>query len=206
MNAVINENNKVWVEVLMGIVFYLGLKVTYHFITNRYIADDILGLLHWIGYYPFFMMGYLWNKYNCSAFRFMSEKWIGVLLLLFSTIYGCLVVTNDINNFCISFSLSFVIILGLFLHFKNFHTSNLIGKGLSLLGRYSLVIYLTHYIVLHCFSISRPLALLNENLYIPLGLVFTIIIALLVSFMCIGSGMLAKKYKFIGAILYGEKI
>lgn len=156
-----------------------------------------------ITYFLMYIIGYYFQKYNCL----MKLKPIvySLLFLIFCLLSGFFdygdTAFGDANRVWLQFPLSICASLALLKFFSMYEGSKFkVFNVLGMIGRYTLGIYLCHFVLINISFVSY---IENEyNLFIQFcGLLF---LSFCISLLCIGIQKVVEAYPFLHKIMYGK--
>ena len=158
-------------------------------------------LLHAIKMFPFFMLGVFCNKHKCLAEHVKSNNLLYSSSIIFYLSFLFLQHNNIIPDIFLASGLfAIIILMQLFNKYDN-----MIPKLLSLIGKYSLEIYLFHFLFLP--SISNWDIFLNNKTLMVDNFLFTIVISFIIScpiiFLCIIISIILSHSALLKKIVFG---
>lgn len=175
------------------------------FLTSRYlplVVSKALSLGMCYTLYPFFVLGYFARKYSLIEWLLKNNWLFSIALFLLIPIY-ILFSNGTFNHFIQGRTLVILIIL-LFI-FRQQETSNsYIEKILAFIGRNSLDVYVFQYFFFLIINLRDIAPWFNKTGNVLFESLLLILVALLVSVLCIFLGKLFKKSLFIMKFVYGS--
>lgn len=197
---------KVVLRVLIDVGLALGIWIIL-FLLSRYVLSknitNILSLNSCYNLWPFFILGYLFRKWDITK-EIMRRNWIfSVSLLGYVSIK--LSLDNGLKMHFIPLIMSFCAIISLICLFgwrENEHT--VLDKQLGLIGRNTLDIYIYHYFLLQIISLPLLGKWISstENYFIE-GILL-ILLSLSIAYASIVIGKIIKKSRWLDKMIYGR--
>lgn len=198
--------DKLVIKVLIDAGLALGVWIVL-FLLSRYVLSknitNILSLNSCYNLWPFFILGYLFRKWDLTK-EIMRRNWIFSVSLL-SYVSIKLSLDNGLKMHFIPLIMSFCAIMSLFCLFgwrENKHT--VLDRQLGLIGRNTLDIYIYHYFLLQ--MISLPLLgkwISSTGNYFIEG-VLLILLSLSIAYASIVIGKTIKKSHWLDKVAYGR--
>ena len=198
--------DKLVIKILIDAGLALGVWIVL-FLLSRYVLSknitNILSLNSCYNLWPFFILGYLFRKWDLTK-EIMRRNWIFSVSLL-SYVSIKLSLDNGLKMHFIPLIMSFCAIMSLFCLFgwrENKHTG--FDRQLGLIGRNTLDIYIYHYFLLQ--MISLPLLgkwISSTGNYFIEG-VLLILLSLSIAYASIVIGKTIKKSHWLGKVVYGR--
>lgn len=203
--AILNHNHK---KTETGILTVLGITSLVAFRIGDF-ESDAMGLLsafNFCFYFPLFVLGMLGKKYNSKFQRLLDSK------ISFAFMFFMVMVSLVIKIPLFFVSVTVVLLSFGFAHrvevtSPNFYRNG-IGRILSLLGKFSMEIYLIHYFLLFempnfLSEYFKELSMSCRNVSFP---EFLVVGSVALS-ICLGAITIAKilrKIPYVGSVLLGE--
>lgn len=165
-------------------------------------VNHCLSIYLLLAYFPFFWLGYIVRR-HIFVERFVTNKWIVCLSFLLSMILGMLfyqtssIVLHGFSGICITF-----ILLKLF-KIRDGHVTK-VENHLLLWGRYSLDIYLFQFFFLKVIDVRKVGLWCVDNHHYLVEFIIMLLIAVIVSYVCVGIGVVLRKNSLARKIIYGD--
>lgn len=170
------------------------------FLVSLYIHSSIYISLK---YFLMFMLGYFVKMYGT---RFFFNRYVlGISILIFSFLSWRFVFGESSKGLqlLVSIPASVIILnMSLFIQMDNDVSKKWLYRKFLYLGQNSLMIYLTHYIlVMICNGVKLNVGYINS---VPLFFILSIL-AFIICWLCIVIGNTISKVPFCGLLIYGKK-
>lgn len=192
--------NELTFSITINAIIYLLLIYFYY----THTLSNIYFYLSFIKLYPFFILGYLYERYKNIQY-ILSENQLSLSLSLFC--FTLCWIYKDIVNCKIAISGFFAINI-LVYYFKS--NENIMPNILSVIGRNSLEIYIFHWFLLPSLSIISDWFTANKQLDIDISdnfiilVSFSFIVAAPIIAACIIFSNIIKQSKYIKLMGFGE--
>lgn len=149
-------------------------------------------------YFPFYLLGLIASRGKDCFHKFITNKWIVMIELTF---FLFLFFSKDIGwNRGMARGL-FGLLLAYVLFYKNqnfFSPQNFVGNQLSMIGRYTLPIYLIHYFFLRLLDLKW----ISESIDIAWQPVAITLLAVIISFLIVYASLIVRYVISLSPILY----
>ena len=147
-------------------------------------------------------MGFIVRKHK-EIEKIIDNMWLCVVFFVLSVIFGVLfyerlnIIYHGLSGVFITF-----VLLKLFKLCES--RGSVIEKQLALFGRNSLDIYLYQFFLLKLIDVSLVGKWSNSSHNYIVEFIIMLLMAILISYICIGIGLLLKKSSLIRKIVYGD--
>ena len=198
----LNKINCWYIDALIGIIieiiFYIGWMPE-----NK--LTDVLCLLNVASFYPYFIMGYIFRKYNIIEFV-KSNNIIFTISLLVYILLFCIPFETHILKIVsqrLLMPLSAILIcLNLFMNRED--NNSLVEQSLSSLGKKTLDIYIIHYFIICSINLTMLGKWYNYTNNYLLATINTVIVSIIIAYISVYIGKLLRRSKFINLYVFGE--
>lgn len=192
--------NELLLSITINVIIYLLLIYFYY----SHALSNVYFYLSFIKLYPFFILGYLYERYKNIQY-ILSENQLSLSLSFFC--FALCWIYKDVVNSKIALSGFFAINI-LIYYFKS--NENTIPNILSIIGRNSLEIYIFHWFLLPSLSTISDWFITNKQLNIDISNNFIIlasisfIVTVPIIVACMIFTNIIKQSKYIRLIGFGE--
>lgn len=197
-----NRRNRWWMDAVIAIMFealfYIGWK-------PENTLTDVMCLLNAASFYPFFIMGYMVNKYEIINWL-KKQNWLFTVSL---TAYIFMLAFQFENHALHSLTWRLLmpltgILTSLLLFANRENEDTWIERQLAFIGKHTLDIYILHYFIISSINLTMVgqwFADTNNGL---LATLLAIIIAIPVAYISTYAGQLLRKSEFLRKYAFGE--
>ena len=188
------------IDVLL-MVFVISFMVVLYKILSWQV-NQIFSIYLLLAYFPFFWLGFIVRKHK-EIEKIIDNMWLCVVFFVLSVIFGVLfyerlnIIYHGLSGVFITF-----VLLKLFKLCES--RGSVIEKQLALFGRNSLDIYLYQFFLLKLIDVSLVGKWSNSSHNYIVEFIIMLLMAILISYICIGIGLLLKKSSLIRKIVYGD--
>lgn len=200
-NHIFKYTRTSWVlDLCTALCIYVMFKLLFVFLQNT--ISDFLSLARLIEMWPFFIMGFLFQKYDIVKYL-VEKNYIYTLFLvtlpIFLFIYGKHYLTHGVQLLSVSFIGTYMF---LFIRRENNHTY--IEDLLSSIGRHSLDVYIFHFFLLNLVSLPFWGQWFLQTKNFLLEMLVILPLAIIISIFCIIIGKILRQSSLIRKIFYGD--
>lgn len=186
----------------IGLAFFILLAMLAVYVLLPKPANDLLTLYKMINFWPAFMLGFFFRRYQLTD-RMMRHNWIFSLCL---ALYVCCMFIDHAGVFYYIFvPMGLVALVVYFWLFKSReHNDSVIERELARIGRGSLDVYIYQYFFLYSVKLSPLGRWFVETDNVLLEVLTVLVFAVIITYVSLLTGWVLKRSLLLKNIIYGE--
>jgi len=205
-----NAQRKGWAGLAIDLVCTLFIYLVFMQLANRLPRDEanLFSIPNCYDYWPFFIFGYLLNKYNALEWLANNNPVFSVALIgwipLFCYLRHSGIAESSIEFLVLDKLLQFMsIVIFLYLFRQREGCTSWVERNFEYLGMATLDIYIFHYFIVRNLCLFGLGAWFTQTCNVYLEAIFVVLAAFVIGHICAFVGKLIRQSKWVDEIVYG---
>jgi fucose 4-O-acetylase-like acetyltransferase len=199
---------KVWIDIVIFVaIFFVVSRM------SRYggtVVGEVTDLWQFIEYLPYFYLGSLVRRYSLTDIILKNTEILMTVAFAVGSV-GYISWCNDffemsISSYCM-ISLCYALLIIMFVIFATMGSSissNIVGRGLCIIGRNTMIIYMFQFFIFRYLNFGTLFTeLYNTNNLIAI-LAIAIVASIIIAWICIGVGYVLRLSPITRTVLLGK--